>query len=73
MIIEENVSDTLVRHYSDQGFMIRQIETGIEYSEAVDVIPCTYTYEETDKMTEQSSDAELQDAAEAAKILLGMV
>lgn len=39
----------LVRHYSDEGMMILQVETGIEYEEAVDVLPCRYTYEETDK------------------------
>lgn len=40
---------TLVKHESDNGKMIRQVETGREYSSAVDVIPCRYTYEETDK------------------------
>lgn len=40
---------TLIRHESDAGKMIRQIETGVEYSSAVDVIPCRYTYEETEK------------------------
>lgn len=39
----------LVRHYSDESMMILQTETGIEYEEAVDVVPCRYTYEETDK------------------------
>lgn len=40
---------TLIKHESDSGKMIRQVETGREYSSAVDVIPCKYTYEETDK------------------------
>ena len=39
----------LIKHESDSGKIIRQVETGIEYSSAVDVIPCKYTYEETDK------------------------
>ena len=39
---------TLVRHYSDSGMMLLQVETGIEYEDAVDVVPCRYTYEETD-------------------------
>lgn len=39
----------LIRHESDCGKIIRQVETGREYSSAVDVIPCKYTYEETDK------------------------
>ena len=50
MIVKENLSDKLVKHYSDGGFFIRQKETGAEYAEAVDVIPCRYTYEETDKV-----------------------
>ena len=28
--------------------MIKQIETGNLYEDAMDVIPCKYTYEETD-------------------------
>jgi hypothetical protein len=40
---------TLIKHESDSGKMIRQVETGIEYSSAVDVIPCKYTYEESEK------------------------
>ena len=39
----------LIRHYSDEGKMLLQVETGLEYAEAVDVMPCQYTYEETDK------------------------
>lgn len=38
-----------IRHWSDIGMMIRQIETGILYEDAVDVVPCSYTYEETDE------------------------
>ncbi|MBO7304148.1 MAG: hypothetical protein J6V09_02905 [Clostridia bacterium] len=52
MIIAEKINvkgKELVRHESDSGKMIRQIETGREYASAVDVIPCKYTYEETDK------------------------
>ena len=40
---------TLIRQVSDSGKMIRQVETGREYSSAVDIIPCKYTYEETEK------------------------
>ena len=53
MIIEELIEDgQRVRHYSDEDFRIRQIETGIVYDDAVDVIPCRYTYEETDEKIE---------------------
>lgn len=40
---------TLIKHESDCGKIIRQVETGREYSSAVDVIPCRYTYEETEE------------------------
>ncbi len=39
----------LIKHESDSGKMIRQVETDREYSSAVDVLPCKYTYEETEK------------------------
>ena len=43
----------LNRTYSDAGFYILQNETGIEYSEAVDVEGAPYTYSETDKPIEE--------------------
>lgn len=50
MIIVEHIeSENRERRYSDQHVMIRQIETGSLYEDAVDVIPCPYTYEETDE------------------------
>lgn len=49
MIIEEIISPTRVHHYSDAGMMMRQIETGRLFEDAVDRIPCRYTYEETDE------------------------
>lgn len=49
MLKEEFISETLVKHYSDEGFLIKQIETGTLYAEAVDLRPCRYTYEETDE------------------------
>lgn len=47
---------TLIAHESDCGKMIRQVETGVEYSSAVDVMPCKYTYEETEKDIERAGD-----------------
>lgn len=38
----------LYRTYSDQGFMVRQVETGVLYSDPIDVEDAPYTYEETD-------------------------
>ena len=48
MLIEEMISPRRVHHYSDAGMMIRQIETGHLYEDAVDRAPCRWTYEETD-------------------------
>lgn len=47
-ILEEQISEMCVRHWSDKDVRLRQIETGELYDDAVDVIPCRYTYEETD-------------------------
>jgi hypothetical protein len=49
MLRSEYVDDnTRIRHYSDENFKIRQIETDILYDDGVDVLPCKYHYEETD-------------------------
>ena len=43
----------LIKHISDSGKYIRQIETGREYAVAVDEIPCRYTYEETERSIDE--------------------
>lgn len=43
----------LYKSYSDENFYIKQIETGIEYIEAIDVEGAPYTYEETNKKIEE--------------------
>lgn len=48
MLKTEILDNNLIKHYSDENFKIKQIETGIIYDEAIDVMPCRYTYEETD-------------------------
>ena len=48
---------TLIRHYSDSGKKLSQIETGMEYDEAIDVVPCRYTYKETDILVENKEEA----------------
>ena len=54
MIIQQYVENgERIKHYSDSNYKIRQIETGIIYEDAVDIIPCKYTYEETDELIEQ--------------------
>lgn len=42
----------LYRTYSDQGFMLRQVETDILYSDPIDVEDAPFTYEETDILIE---------------------
>ena len=47
IIVEEIDKSTRERRYSDKNVMLLQKETGKIYVDAVDVIPCKYTYEET--------------------------
>ena len=68
-ILTEETVDGRIRHYSNQNLKIRQIETGIIYDEAVDVIPCRYTYEETDEPIEYGEE-ELN-SEQALNIILG--
>lgn len=42
----------LYRTYSTENFYIKQIETGLEYSESIDIENASYTYEETDRIIE---------------------
>ena len=57
MIREELIENgERIRHWSDLNFKIRQIETGIIYDDAVDVIPCKYTYEETNEPIEEEEE-----------------
>lgn len=51
-VLCEQVSEMCVRHWSDKDVRLRQIETGELYDDAVDVIPCRFTYEETDEPIE---------------------
>lgn len=45
----------LYRTYSDEGKMLVQNETGIEYAEAIDVDGAPFTYSETDKLVEDGA------------------
>ena len=46
----------LFRTYSDEGKQIIQNETGIIYSEAIDVEDAPYTYSESDEIIELSAE-----------------
>lgn len=57
MIKTELLNDSkLIRHYSDKGVLLLQIETGVKYADPVDVVPCRYTYEETDELIEDNDE-----------------
>lgn len=59
MIKTEFLNDgTLIKHYSDAGYMLVQVETGIKYADPVDVVPCRYTYVETEELVEEQSTEE---------------
>lgn len=76
MIKTEYLNDgTLIKHYSDAGFMLLQVETGMKYSDPVDIVPCKYTYEETDEpieKEEESDMSEIEEKAAAYDILMGV-
>ena len=64
MIISKEIEvngRALIKHESDSGKYLRQVETGREYASAVDVIPCKYTYEETDREIEKWTEGEVSD------------
>jgi hypothetical protein len=46
-------NDNRIRQWSSKNVKIKQVETGIVYDDAVDIIPCKYTYEETTEPIEQ--------------------
>jgi hypothetical protein len=47
MIIIESLG-AVERRYSDLGVKLRQIETDTLWNDAVNTIPCRFTYEETE-------------------------
>lgn len=50
----------LFRTYSDNNLYIRQIPTGVIYSEAIDVENASFSYEETDKVIEDDENSDNQ-------------
>ena len=55
MIVQEFVND-LVYTRSDSGYYIIQNETGLEYEDAWDALPCRYTYSESEKIIPKRED-----------------
>ena len=62
MIISKQIEvngRALIKHESDSGKYIRQVETGREYASAVDVIPCRYTYVESEREIDELEESEV--------------
>lgn len=58
-ILVESYSETLEqRTLTIDGvrYKLRQVETGSCYDDPIDVIPCPYTYEETDIVIEEQGE-----------------
>ena len=55
MIVQEFINDLLYTH-SDSNFYIIQNETGLEYEDAWDVLPCRYTYSESEELIPKRED-----------------
>lgn len=60
MIVTEQIGNRERRH-SDQNVMLRQIETGRLYEDATDIVPCPYTYEETDAPLAEEAEVQASD------------
>ena len=63
----------LYRTYSDSRLMIRQVETGDVYTEAIDVESSAYTYEETDMSidADELTDMRLSAVERSINIITG--
>lgn len=73
MIVTELLNNgTLIKHYSDAGFMLLQNETGIKYTDPIDVVPCRYTYTETDEKIDNEDITETEEKAKAYDIITGV-
>lgn len=59
---------TFLYTYSDNWMLIKQNETGQIYSDALDLVPCPYTYTETDIPADPDEGDPYE---EAGHILLG--
>jgi len=67
---------TLIRHYSDLDVLLLQNETGAKYSDPIDIVPCPFTYTETDEPVEPEEAEEMtevQEKAMAYDIITGAV
>jgi hypothetical protein len=70
MIVQEQISDTLIRTYSDANVYIHGGFPEADYAEAVDPISANRTYTETDIPIEQTATEE--EYAEIGRIFMGV-
>jgi hypothetical protein len=47
---------TFIKTYSDTNHYIKQVETGVIYSEAIDIVPSKYTYIETQEVIQDDTE-----------------
>ena len=62
MIVQEQFDNLLYTH-SDSNFYIIQNETGQKYEDAWDILPCEYTYSESEELIpkrEEEDDVSIQ-------------
>ena len=52
---------TLIQHYSDSGMMLKQDQTGQLYEDPIDVLPCPFTYTETDVPITKEEEKEMKE------------
>ena len=74
MIVTENLTiggKDFTKKYSDKNVYIRQDQTGIEYSEAIDPSEFGRTYTETDIPVEAEATTETEQKAAAFGYLTG--
>ena len=71
MIITELLNDgTLIKRYSDSGFLLLQLETGEKYVEPIDVYPCHYTYIETqEREAEEQIEEEIHEELDEENVI----
>lgn len=71
MIVQQQISDTLVRTYSDKGVKIHGGFPEADYDDAIDPISAHREYTETDIPIEVEEPT-IEDKAEAYDILVGV-
>lgn len=58
---EEILDNNLIKHYAidpetNKQYKILQVETNIIYDEAIDILPCRYTYKVTNEVIEEKEE-----------------